>query len=165
MKKEDAIKSLVAAGATVVNDAKVMSASVDFNGDFERGFISIKVDKPVKRYVDGELVEVDYMNVSLISACAALKDEVGSGVYHHLKACPYALEDIYDGSTVSVYQSDVKANEPYVNPFSDTAKPVVDANPRVYNNIGSVTMSKDGRTLVKQIKMFRNFGAGIVGMM
>ena len=165
MKKEDAVKALVAKGATLATGLVVTNATVNFNGDLEKGFISLKVNTPIKSIVEGKETEVNYLNVSLISACAALKDQVGSGVYHHVKNQPFALEDIFDGSTISICQLFVKKDDMYENPFSDAPNATPVEKDTIFNNIVDVTIGKEGAVLVKQIKLYRNFGGGIISGM
>lgn len=163
MNKEEIIKSLIKKGGEIVNNLVVDSVSVNLAGSIEKSFVNFKTKNKVKAVVDGKTVEVDFFNVSLISVLGALKPVVGSGVYHHCKDVPTALEDLLQDATIDVVQLLVKKDETYVNPFSSTPNPIVVTEDKYYNNLAEVSLGKEGKDLMRTIKLVRNFGAGFIG--
>lgn len=163
MNKEEIIKSLIKKGGEIVNNLVVDSVTVNLAGSIERSYVNFKTKSKVKAVVDGKTVEVDFFNVSLISVLGALKPVVGSGVYHHCKDVPTALEDLLQDATIDIVQLLVKKDESYVNPFSSTPNPVIATEDKYYNNLAEVSLGKEGKDLMRTIKLVRNFGAGFIG--
>ena len=163
MNKEEIIKSLIEKGGEIVNNLVVESANVNLAGSIEKSFVNFKTKSKVKAIVDGKTVEVDFFNISLISVLGALKPVVGNGVYHHCKDVPTALEDLFQDATIDIVQLLVKKDESYVNPFSSTPNPVVATEDKYYNNLAEVSLGKEGKDLMRSIKLVRNFGAAFIG--
>lgn len=160
--KEDLIKALAAEKAEFVKNVTAESVSVNFSGDIEKGFVNIKSSVPVKAVVDGKVSEVNHFNISLISALAALKELLGSSVYHHCKANPFSLEDMLDHASMDVIQIFKKKDSVYNNPFASNPTPLTVEEDKYFNNIDPVSLSDGAKSLIKQIKLFRNFGASII---
>ena len=99
MNKEEIIKSLIKKGGEIVNNLVVDSVSVNLAGSIEKSYVNFKTRSKVKAIVDGKTTEVDFFNISLISVLGAIKAVVGSGVYHHCKDVPTALEDLLQDAT------------------------------------------------------------------
>lgn len=163
MNKEEIINSLIKKGGEIVNNLVIDSVSVNLAGSIEKSFVNFKTKSKVKAVVDGKTIEVDFFNVSLISVLGALKSVVGSGVYHHCKDVPTALEDLLQDATIDIVQLLVKKDETYVNPFSSTPNPVIATEDKYYNNLAEVSLGKEGKDLMRTIKLVRNFGAGFIG--
>ena len=66
-------------------------------------------------------------------------------------------------ATIDIVQLLVKKDESYVNPFSSTPTPVIATEDKYYNNLAEVSLGKEGKDLMKTIKLVRNFGAGFIG--
>lgn len=162
MNKEEIINSLIKKGGEIVNGLAVDSVTVNLANSIEKSYVNFKTRNKVKAIVNGKTEEVDFFNISLISVLGAIKPIVGSGVYHHCKDVPTALEDLLQESMIDVVQLLVKKDETYVNPFSSTPTPIVVTEDKYYNNLAEVSLGKEGKELMKTIKLVRNFGAGFL---
>lgn len=163
MNKEEIINSLIKKGGEIVNNIVVDSVTVNLANSIEKSYVNFKTRNKVKAIVNGKTEEVDFFNISLISVLGAIKPIVGSGVYHHCKDVPTALEDLLQESMIDVVQLLVKKDETYVNPFSSTPTPVIATEDKYYNNLAEVSLGKEGKDLMRTIKLVRNFGAGFIG--
>ena len=164
MEKSQIVAELLKKGAKQVTNLVVQSAVVNCNGDITKGFVNLKFtakDAVSDLDVDGKEIAVDYVNISLISIIGSLTGIVKPSVKRHIKNTPTALEDLLDGAIVAVIQQKVAKDTAYVNPFSSDPTPTVMTKDKMVSNLVDCTLSSDGKSLAKEIALFRNFGSGL----
>lgn len=169
MTKNEIIEKMVKNGASQYSNLAVVSATVNYNGDITRGFVTLKfAAKDAVKALDaeGKEIAVDYVNVSIISMIGSLSDVLKPSVKRHVKSTPTALEDLLDGAVVSLITEKVAKDSTYTNPFaSDAASGVttstVMTKDTIVPHVTDCVLSADGKALAKQISMFRNFGSAM----
>lgn len=164
MTKNEIIEKMVKNGASQYSNLAVVSATVNYNGDITRGFVTLKFaakDAVKALDADGKEIAVDYVNVSIISMIGSLSDVLKPSVKRHVKSTPTALEDLLDGAVVSVITEKVAKDSSYVNPFASDATPTVMTKDTIVPHVTDCVLSADGKALAKQISMFRNFGSAM----
>ena len=124
MTKNEIIKKMVKNGASQYSNLAVVSATVNYNGDITRGFVTLKFaakDAVKALDADGKEITVDYVNVSIISMIGSLSDVIKPSVKRHVNGTPTALEDLLDGAVVSLITEKVAKDSSYINPFASDA--------------------------------------------
>lgn len=165
MKKEDAVATLLKNGATTVKNVHANGVSVNTDaGSLEKSYVTFQLDKPVKKLdKDGNEIEITKTTISLISVLGAVADVIGSSVKHHCQRCPEALETILEDSNFDIIQEKVEPGL-HVNPFSESGK-TDDIKKALYMDyLDNVSLSDEGKTTVKQIKMLRTLGPTVFGV-
>lgn len=165
MKKEDAVATLLKNGATTVKNVHANGVSVNTDaGSLEKSYVTFQLDKPVKKLdKDGNEIEITKTTISLISILGAVADVIGSSVKHHCQRCPEALETILEDADFDIIQEKVEPGL-HVNPFSDSGK-TDDIKKALYMDyLDNVSLSDEGKTTVKQIKMLRTLGPTVFGV-
>lgn len=165
MKKEDAVATLLKNGATTVKNIHANGVSVNTDaGSLEKSYVTFQLDKPVKKLdKDGNEIEITKTTISLISVLGAVADVIGSSVKHHCQRCPEALETILEDANFDIIQEKVEPGL-HVNPFSDSGK-TDDIKKALYMDyLDNVSLSDEGKTTVKQIKMLRTLGPTVFGI-
>lgn len=161
MTKNEIIEKMVKNGASQYSNLAVVSATVNYNGDITRGFVTLKfAAKDAVKALDaeGKEIAVDYVNVSIISMIGSLSDVLKPSVKRHVKGTPTALEDLLDGAVVSLITEKIAKDSTYANPFASDATPTVMTKDTIVPHVTDCILSADGKALAKQISMFRNFG-------
>lgn len=164
MTKNEIIESMVKNGASQYSNLVVASATVNYSGDITRGFVTLKFTaKDAVKALDGDgnEVAVDYINISIISIIGSLGDVLKASVKRHIKTTPTVLEDLLDGAAVSVIQEKVAKDSAYSNPFASDPTPTVMTKDTLVPHLVDCVLSADGKSLAKQISMFRNFGSAL----
>ena len=165
MKKEDAVATLLKNGATKIKDVHANGVSVNTDaGSMEKSYVTFQLDKPVKKLdKDGNEIEITKTTISLISVLGAVADVIGSSVKHHCQRCPEALETILEDANFDIIQEKVNPGL-HVNPFSESGK-ADDIKKALYMDyLDNVSLSDEGKTTIKQIKMLRTLGPTVFGI-
>lgn len=169
MEKKEIIANEVKNGAVLVENLVVADVAVSADADITKKYVTIKFTASDVEHATADgtgYVKVDYVVMSVLSLIGGLGDDVKPSIKRHIKQCPTVLEDLLFKAKMSVLQMKIDAGKPYTNPFASEPKPVDPTSVnKVYSHIASVDFGSDGKSLLKQISMMRNFGAAMFAAM
>lgn len=151
------VSEMLKNGASRVNDLRVSNVTVTPMESYVR--LGVRVDKPVPGYVadatTGEMVkgETDLIFVSTFAICSVLRnDDNTATIVDHLIANPNGLKLILQGAKIDIIQQEVKKDDEYHNPFSnsnDTTKMTHDC---IITNVINVKLSAGADKWIDKIK-------------
>lgn len=145
------IKKLIASGVKRISDVRVKN--LNFTEKDNYTMLSLTLASQIRGYVskdNGDSYQdglTSTLFTSLYAVTGALKEDEELGwMANALLQNPQALNLIFNGSTVTILQQDVKAGEEYVNPFTtkDDATVQVFDHDVIINHLIGFKLGKTG---------------------
>lgn len=152
----NAIKSLLAKGATRINNLKIKNINTTDMDNYCR--VSFTLTSPVKGFVsndNGLTYEEGKTNIIFLSlygiAGAVKEDENLAWLGNQIIENPKRLEVIFSGATVDIIQEFIPANEEFVNPFSSNPTPSIYDHDIIVNHVVKFKLSNNGKDMAKML--------------
>ena len=162
MEKKNVVEQLLKQGSQLVKNLTVKNVTVTLKENYIR--LCLTLDKPVKGYIADDkgnytLGETKFIYVSLFSIAAILRDnDEASFAVNHIIKKPSSVEVLLNGARVDIIQQSVKAGKEYVNPWSETAAPVVFDHDTLMNHVVNITFNQ------RSINLLGNLAKSILGI-